>query len=205
MRLIAGALDLSDSSAPRNSHRLILHSDETAPEGRTPQPTPPRHNPRFSTSWSEVNQGRAPTLAHDGPATCSRGHTPWRCDIHRRPSFTINTFVGGRVCRYQLLSELIKVIYTTRDQKVNAWALRVHTRLTDRFLAIITPMPLLQHQRSGEGDTLFNGTDRQVRGGPEWVRPSPGDADAAGRSRGPSTQTSSSEGTADRRVRVYSS
>ena len=125
----------------------------------------------FLTSWSEANQGRAPTLTHDGLATRRRGHTPWRCDIHRRPSFTFNTFVGGCVCRYQLLSELIKVIYTTRDQKVNAWALRVHTRLTDRFLAIITPMPLLQHQRSGEGDTLFNGTDRQVRGGPSGYAP----------------------------------
>ena len=173
--------------------------------GARRSPLLPDTTPGFPTSWSEANQGRAPTLTHDGLATCRRGHTPWRCDIHRRPSFTINTFVGGLVCRYQFLSELIKVIYTTRDQKVNAWALRVHTRLTDRFLAIITPMPLLQHQRSGEGDTLFNGTDRQVRGGPEWVRPSPGDADAAGRSRGPSTQTSSSEGTADRRVRVYSS
>ena len=173
--------------------------------GARRSPLLPDTTPGFPTSWSEANQGRAPTLTHDGLATCRRGHTPRRCDIHRRPSFTINIFVGGCVCRYQLLAEPIKVIYTTCDPKVNAHAIRVHTRLTDRFLAIITPMPLLQHQRSGEGDTLFNGTDRQVRGGPEWVRPSPGDADAAGRSRGPSTQTSSSEGTADRRVRVYSS
>lgn len=156
-----------------------------------------------------MNQGRAPTLTHDGLATCRRGHTPRRCDIHRRPSFTINIFVGGCVCRYQLLAEPIKVIYTTCGPKVNAHAIRVHTRLTDRFLAIVTPLPLPQHQphgeRRGERDIPLNGTDGQMRGGPIRVRPSPGGASTAGRGRRLPTQPSSSEGTAARRVRVYSS
>ena len=40
MRLIAGALHLSGSSTPRNSHRLMILSNETAPEGRTQRPVP---------------------------------------------------------------------------------------------------------------------------------------------------------------------
>lgn len=49
MRLIAGALHLSGSSTPRNSHRLMILSNETAPEGRTQRPVrPPDADPGFS-------------------------------------------------------------------------------------------------------------------------------------------------------------
>ena len=149
----------------------------------------------LSEAFSTIQAGvwclpRPHTRINEGPLPSRT--TDWRRAVvvtrhgaatYIGPSFTCNIFVGGCSNRFQLLAEPMKVIYPTCDLEVNAYEHRVHTRMTIRFLAIIKPVSPLRHRRYRERHGHSNRTDRQVRGGPTRVRPSPGGACVTGRGR----------------------